>query len=156
MKEIIVLLVFSLFLGCETPQKVNWDGIFGESDKDLEMTDSDQNNTGNPDEVFVTDSDFSENDKMSDIDQNELCDEDSDTGNTGEPDEVNTRSTEFADNGIDDNGNGEIDEIIICDEGLSLQVDDYPGNAEKLAKGMDICEGLVKAELSLAGNPVSE
>ena len=74
----------------------------------------------------------------------------------GEPERINPGSTEFDDNAVDDNCNGEIDETIICDEGLSLQVDDYPGNAEKLAKGMGVCEGLIKAELSLAGNPVSE
>jgi len=74
----------------------------------------------------------------------------------GEPEKVNPGSTEFDDNAIDDNCNGEVDETIICDEGLSLQKDDYPGNAEKLAKGMGVCEGLIKAELSLAGDPVSE
>lgn len=74
----------------------------------------------------------------------------------GEPEKVNPGSTEFDDNTIDDNCNGEVDETIVCDEGLSLQNDDYAGNAEKLAKGMGVCEGLIKAELSLAGDPVSE
>lgn len=74
----------------------------------------------------------------------------------GEPDKVNPGAYEFDDNMIDDNCNGEVDEKIICDTGLSLAVNDYPGNAEKLAKGMGVCEGLVSAELSLAGEPVSE
>jgi len=69
---------------------------------------------------------------------------------------INPGAYEVPDNGIDDNCNGEIDEIIICDEGLKLEVDDYEGNAVKLAKAMGICEGLISAELSLAGEPVSE
>jgi len=75
---------------------------------------------------------------------------------TEDPGKVNPGAYEFEDNAIDDNCNGEIDEIVVCDENLSLQLDDYPGNAEKLAKGMGVCEGLIKAELSLAGDPVSE
>ena len=73
-----------------------------------------------------------------------------------EPAKVNPDAAEFDNNNFDDNCNGEINETVTCDEGLSLQMDDYPGNAEKLAKGMGICQGLIKAELSLAGDPVSE
>ncbi|HSW60342.1 MAG TPA: hypothetical protein VLJ60_06050 [bacterium] len=74
----------------------------------------------------------------------------------GEPDKINPGSYEFDDNNLDDNCNGEIDEKTICDEGLALAVNDYPGNAEKLAKGMGVCTGLLSAELSLAGDPVPE
>lgn len=74
----------------------------------------------------------------------------------GEPDKINPGSYEFDDNMIDDNCNGEVDELTICDEGLALAVNDYPGNAEKLAKGMGVCTGLISAELSLAGDPVPE
>jgi hypothetical protein len=73
-----------------------------------------------------------------------------------DPAAVNPGAYEIPENGIDDNCNGEIDEVIICDEGLALAVDQYGENAVKLAKAMGICEGLVSSELSLAGDPVSE
>lgn len=74
----------------------------------------------------------------------------------GDPERINPGSYEFDDNNIDDNCNGEIDEKIICDEGLALAVNDYPGNALKLAKGMGMCTGLVSAELSLTGPAATE
>lgn len=73
-----------------------------------------------------------------------------------EPDRVNSGAYEFDDNSIDDNCNGEIDEKTLCDEGLALAVDDYPGNAMKLAKGMGMCAGLQTAEISLAGPAATE
>ena len=73
-----------------------------------------------------------------------------------EPDRVNSGAYEFDDNYIDDNCNGKIDEKESCDESLALALNDYPGNAEKLAKAMGICSGLVSAEISLSGEPVSE
>ena len=73
-----------------------------------------------------------------------------------EPDRVNSGAYEFDDNYIDDNCNGQIDEKESCDEGLALALNDYPGNAEKLARAMGICSGLVSSEISLSGEPVSE
>jgi hypothetical protein len=52
----------------------------------------------------------------------------------GEPDKINPGSYEFDDNMIDDNCNGEVDELKICDVGLAVAVYVYPCNAEKLAK----------------------
>ena len=59
---------------------------------------------------------------------------------------------------VDNNCNGEIDEATSCDgEDGELAVGDYPGNAVKLAHAMGICgDQLVSAEISLAGDPVSE
>ena len=59
---------------------------------------------------------------------------------------------------VDNNCNGEIDESTSCDgEDSALAVDDYPGNAVKLAHAMGICgDQLVSAEISLAGDPVTE
>ena len=54
------------------------------------------------------------------------------------------------------NCNGQVDEVEHCDAGLSLAIGDYAGNAEKLAKAMGVCAGLVSAELSLAGEPITE
>ena len=54
------------------------------------------------------------------------------------------------------NCNGQVDEVEHCDAGLSLTVGDYTGNAEKLAKAMGVCVGLVSAEIGLAGEPITE
>jgi len=72
------------------------------------------------------------------------------------PEKINPGIYEMADNYVDDNCNGEVDEKTSCDSGLSLAIGDYPGNAVKLAQAMGICEGLVSAEISLAGEPVTE
>jgi hypothetical protein len=59
---------------------------------------------------------------------------------------------------VDNNCNGEIDETTSCDgEDAALLVDDYAGNAVKLAHAMGICgDQLVSAEISLAGPAVTE
>lgn len=59
---------------------------------------------------------------------------------------------------VDNNCNGEIDEETSCDgEDEPLAVGDYAGNAIKLAHAMGICgDQLVSAEISLAGDPVTE
>lgn len=59
---------------------------------------------------------------------------------------------------VDNNCNGEIDETTSCDgEDAPLALEDYPGNAIKLAHAMGICgDQLVSAEISLAGPAVSE
>ena len=59
---------------------------------------------------------------------------------------------------VDNNCNGEIDEETSCDGAdEALAVGDYAGNAIKLAHAMGICGNqLVSAEISLAGEPVSE
>ena len=75
---------------------------------------------------------------------------------TDSPERINAGAFEMKDNYVDDNCNGQIDEVEHCDSGLSLAVGDYAGNAEKLAKAMGVCAGLVSAELSLAGEPVTE
>jgi hypothetical protein len=72
------------------------------------------------------------------------------------PERINPGSYEMTDNYVDDNCNGQVDEVEHCDAGLSLAVGDYAGNAEKLAKAMGVCAGLISAELSLAGEPVTE
>ena len=76
--------------------------------------------------------------------------------NTDSPERINPGAYEMDANGIDDNCNGQMDEPVICDAGLSLAVGDYAGNAEKLAKAMGACAGLISAELSLAGKPITE
>ena len=65
---------------------------------------------------------------------------------------------EMQGDGVDNNCNGEVDESTSCDgEDAPLALDDYPGNAIKLAHAMGICgDQLVSAELKLAGEPVSE
>jgi len=65
---------------------------------------------------------------------------------------------EMQGDGVDNNCNGEIDESTSCDgEDDPLALEDYPGNAVKLAHAMGICgDQLVSATLSLAGDPVTE
>ncbi len=75
---------------------------------------------------------------------------------TDSPERINPGAFEMRDNYLDDNCNGEVDEVEHCDAGLSLTIGDYEGNAEKLAKAMGACAGLISAELSLAGTPVTE
>jgi hypothetical protein len=75
---------------------------------------------------------------------------------TDSPERINPGSYEMTENYLDDNCNGQVDEVEHCDAGLSLTVGDYAGNAEKLAKAMGACAGLISAELSLAGEPVTE
>ena len=75
---------------------------------------------------------------------------------TDSPERINPGSYEMTDNYVDDNCNGQVDEVEHCDAGLALAVGDYAGNAEKLAKAMGACAGLISAELSLAGEPVTE
>ncbi|MCK5808141.1 hypothetical protein KAH37_04035 [bacterium] len=75
------------------------------------------------------------------------------------PERVGPASFEVAGNNNDDNCNGEVDEEIVCDTGLSqtLSKDDVPGNAIKLAKGMELCDPwLVKATISLTEGPAVE
>ncbi|MBQ3368869.1 putative metal-binding motif-containing protein [bacterium] len=59
---------------------------------------------------------------------------------------------------VDNNCNGEVDEATSCDgTDEPLAVGDYAGNAIKLAHAMGICgDQLVSAEISLAGDPVTE
>ncbi len=71
-----------------------------------------------------------------------------------DPAMINPNAFEVAGNGIDDNSNGEIDELPICETGISMT--GIEGNGEYLAKAMDICDGFVSAEISLAGEPVTE
>ncbi len=66
-----------------------------------------------------------------------------------DPAMINPNAFEVADNGIDDNSNGEIDEVVTCDSSVSMT--GLEGNGEYLAKAMDICEGYVSATISLAG-----
>ena len=75
---------------------------------------------------------------------------------TDSPERINPGAFEMKDNYVDDNCNGQVDEVEHCDSGLSLAVGDYAGNAEKLAKAMGVCAGLISAELSLAGEPITE
>ena len=78
-------------------------------------------------------------------------------GNTNAPERVNPSAYEMEDDGVDNNCNGQVDEPEAkCDEGLTLTVGDYDGNAVKLAQAMGICTGLISAKLSLAGDPVTE
>lgn len=76
--------------------------------------------------------------------------------NTNAPERINPTAYEMVDDGVDNNCNGQIDEEEHCDEGLSLVIGDYEGNAVKLAQAMGLCTGLISAELSLAGEPVTE
>ena len=75
---------------------------------------------------------------------------------TDSPERVNPGAFDMRDNYIDDNCNGQVDEVEHCDAGLSLSIGDYEGNAVKLAKAMGVCAGLISAELSLAGDPITE
>ena len=75
---------------------------------------------------------------------------------TDSPERINPGAYEMKDNYLDDNCNGQIDEVEHCDAGLSLSVGDYAGNAGKLAKAMGVCAGLISAEIGLAGEPITE
>ena len=88
----------------------------------------------------------------------EDCCETADECGGYDPATINPAGAEISDNGVDDNCNGQIDEDPSCDGADEpLQLDDYPGNAVKLAHAMGICgDQLVEATLSLAGDPVTE
>ena len=76
---------------------------------------------------------------------------------TNAPERINPTAYEMTEDGVDNNCNGQIDEVEHCDTALSpLAVDDYAGNATKLAQAMGVCTGLISAELSLAGDPIIE
>ena len=87
----------------------------------------------------------------------DCCDRSSDC-NGLDPAGVNPGGVEMPGDGVDNNCNGEIDESTSCDgSDAELMLDDYPGNAVKLAHAMGICgDQLVSATLSLAGDPVTE
>lgn len=81
----------------------------------------------------------------------------SDCKGTNAPERINPTAYEMTEDGVDNNCNGQIDEVEHCDATLSpLVADDYAGNATKLAQAMGVCTGLISAELSLAGDPITE
>ena len=86
------------------------------------------------------------------------CCETADGCNGFDPATINPAAVEIYGDSLDNNCNGEIDEPTSCDGGDGgLLLDDYPGNAVKLAHAMGICGNqLVEAALSLAGDPVAE
>ncbi|MBO7127131.1 putative metal-binding motif-containing protein [bacterium] len=86
------------------------------------------------------------------------CCEIADDCNGYDPATINPAGAEISDNGVDDNCNGQIDEDPSCDgSDEPLQLNDYPGNAIKLAHAMGICgDQLVSAEISLAGPAATE
>ena len=75
-----------------------------------------------------------------------------------DPTSIYPGAYEMQGDGVDNNCNGEIDESTSCDgEDAALAVNDYAGNAIKLAHAMGICgDQLVSAEIKLAGDPVTE
>lgn len=73
-----------------------------------------------------------------------------------DPKNIHPGVYEMVGDGIDNNCDGTVDEVSSCDSDITLNVGDYEGNAVKLAKAMGICEGLISAEISLAGDPVTE
>lgn len=74
------------------------------------------------------------------------------------PADIHPGAYEMIGDNVDNNCNGEVDEETSCDgEDAPLVLDDYAGNAVKLAHAMGICgDQLVSAEISLAGTPVTE
>ena len=76
---------------------------------------------------------------------------------TDSPERINPDAYEMENDSLDNNCNGQVDEPEAkCDDGLVLAVGDYEGNAVKLAQALGVCTGLISAELSLAGEPVTE
>lgn len=77
-------------------------------------------------------------------------------GECTEPEKVNPGAFEVPANMIDDNCNGQVDETITCDDGVSVSKD-TPSSAIALAKAMGICESwLISASLTLTGAPATE
>ena len=86
------------------------------------------------------------------------CCETAENCNGLDPAMIYPGGVEIAGDGVDNNCNGEVDESTSCDgEDAELMLEDYAGNAVKLAHAMGICgDQLVSATLSLAGEPVTE
>lgn len=73
-----------------------------------------------------------------------------------DPAKVNSGGFEVPANMVDDNCNGEIDEVTSCDTGVSVSAD-TSSSALALAKAAGMCSPwLISATLGLAGTPVSE
>ncbi len=73
-----------------------------------------------------------------------------------DPKFVTPEGAEILGNGVDDNCNGHQDEVISCDNGLSVS-SDTPSSAVALAHAMGLCDPwLISAELGLAGPPAVE
>ncbi len=86
------------------------------------------------------------------------CCETASSCNGFDPSTIYPGAYEMIGDEVDNNCNGEVDEATSCDgTDEPLAVGDYAGNAIKLAHAMGICgDQLVSAEISLAGDPVSE
>ncbi|HOW52222.1 MAG TPA: MopE-related protein [bacterium] len=73
-----------------------------------------------------------------------------------DPKFVTPEGAEILGNGVDDDCNGHQDEVVSCDNGLTVSAD-TPSSAIALAKAIGICDPwLVSAELGLAGPPATE
>ncbi|MBP5405682.1 putative metal-binding motif-containing protein [bacterium] len=86
------------------------------------------------------------------------CCESASNCNGYDPATIHPGAYEMMGDEIDNNCNGEVDEATSCDgEDSPLVLDDYAGNAVKLAHAMGICgDQLVSAEISLAGPAATE
>lgn len=72
-----------------------------------------------------------------------------------DPKKVNPSAFEVASDQTDNNCNGQVDETVVCDTGVTVSADPAT-SAVSLAKAMDACEGFVSAELGLAGTAAYE